>query len=116
MLLRRTWPLHGAGAAYEREIELRTANHSRADEEGRTKLSQAYEALGKAYFLDKRLGKAEWGFRQAIGLTPNSPQAHTGLAAVCKQIGNASEAEKDWELECTLSSINKGREDESTHD
>ena len=51
MFLRRTWPLQGAGAAYEREIELRTANHSRADEEGRTKLSQAYEALGKAYFV-----------------------------------------------------------------
>jgi hypothetical protein len=51
MFLRRTWLLQGAGAAYEREIELRTANHFRVDEEGRTKLSLAYEALGKAYFL-----------------------------------------------------------------
>ena len=102
-----------AGAAYEREIELRTATHSRGDEKGRTKLSQAYEALGKAYLLDKRLREAEWGFRQAIGLTPNSPQAHAGLAAVCKEMDNASEAEKERglasELECTLSSKGKGR-------
>jgi tetratricopeptide (TPR) repeat protein len=102
-----------AAASYEHEVEFRAANHSRADEKGRTKLSQAYEGLGKAYFLDKRLREAEWGFRQAIGLTPNSSQAHAGLAAVCKEMGNASEAEKEQglasELECTLSSNREQR-------
>jgi tetratricopeptide (TPR) repeat protein len=87
-----------AAAAHEHEIKLRISNNSGADEKGQTKLSRAYEELGITYFFDLRLPEAERAFRQAIGLTPNSLQAHAGLVAVYQQMGNDSEAEKEQRL------------------
>ena len=84
-----------AAAAHEAEIKLLTVNNSGADEKGQTKLSEAYEALGMVCLLDMRLPEAERAFRQAIGLNPNSLQAHAGLASVCKEMGNVSEGEKE---------------------
>ena len=94
-----------AAAAHEHEIKLRISSNSAADEENQAKLSRAYEELGMAYFFDLRLPDAERAFRQAIGLSPKSLQAHAGLVAVCKQMGNDSEAEREqrlvWELQGT---------------
>jgi len=87
-----------AAAAHEHEIKLGISNNSGADEKGQTKLSRAYEELGMTYFFDLRLPQAERAFRQAIGLTPNSLQAHAGLVAVYQQMGNDSEAEKEQRL------------------
>ena len=84
-----------AAAAHETEIKLLIANHSDADEKGQTNLGQAYATLGAIYLLDMRLPEAERAFRQAIAHTPNSLQAHAGLVAVYKQMGNDSEAEKE---------------------
>jgi len=88
-------------------------NNSGADEKGQTKLSEAYEALGMVCLLDMRLPEAERAFRHAIGLNPDSLQAHAGLASVCKELGNVSEAEKEQgrvlELQGTPSSAGEQR-------
>jgi Flp pilus assembly protein TadD len=102
-----------AAVAHEVEIKLLPVNNSGADEKGQTKLSEAYEALGIVRLLDMRLPEAEMAFRQAIGLNPNSLQAHAGLASVCKEMGNVSEAEKEQkrilELQGTPSSAREQR-------
>lgn len=84
-----------AAAAHEQEIKLRISNASGADEKGISKLSRAYEELGMSYFFDLRLPEAEQALRHAIALIPRSLQAHQGLVAVYKEMGNDSEAEKE---------------------
>ena len=56
------------------------------------------------YLSNLRLPEAERAFRQAIGLTPNSLQAHAGLVAVYKQMGKDSKAEMEQRLVLELES------------
>jgi len=84
-----------AAAAHEQEIRLRISKASGANEKGISELARAYEELGMNYFFDLRLPEAEQALRQAIALTPNSLQAHQGLVAVYKEMGNDSEAENE---------------------
>jgi len=105
-----------AAAAHEQEIKLRISSKSGADEKGQTKLGRAYEGLGMAYFSDRRLAEAERAFQQAIALTPNSLQAHAGLVGVYKQMGNASEAEKEQRVVSELEAMpNSAGEIPNTH-
>lgn len=99
-----------AAAAHEQEIKLRISNDPCANEKGESELSRAYEELGMSYFFDLRLPEAEGAFRQALGLTPNSLQAHAGLVAVYKEMGNDSEAEKEQRVVSELEAANSGGE------
>jgi mannosyltransferase len=60
--------------------------------------SSIHTALGDLYRQQQSLDEAMIQYRDAIGLSPRSAEAHSGLAQVYAELGMDEEAAAEWEL------------------
>ena len=89
----------GAIAAYEREVQLRTAEglDSPLHETETEELSESFQTLGKAYLSNNQLQQAQWACQQGVRLSPKSAEAHATLAEVYEQLGDHQQATSEYE-------------------
>ena len=96
----------GAIDAYEREVQLRTAEglDFPLHETERDELSESFQALGKACIRNNQLQQARWAGEQGVRLSPNSAEAHAALAEVCERLGDDQQARREYERAAELGS------------
>ena len=103
----------GAIAAYEREVQLRTAEGRDfpLHETEREELSESFQTLGKAYLSNNQLLQARWACEQGVRLSPKSAEAHATLAEVYEQLGDHQQAASEYDRAAEVGSKREVRDE-----